>query len=413
MDLARADRDVAAAAADLQARGSTVDWDLHRHVSGQRGLREIESQSGPLRDALVRWVEFLTVARVSQLAEQRRDAKLAEARAIVRLERDAEVDLRGIVAGLVRARSPGEARAWLAALPEAAAPMREPEHTARETREEAFRRLGIANPSERFLGVAESALVVSARDFIASTNDLAREVSSRKAPWPLDLEVRLARAAKEGWPARLSWRTAAELVPGLQLRANVTGEPPDALGAASFARALGSIGEVFHRSTRHASEPFSVREPPLDPRPMRAGLVLASALGERALHGRVLGLAPGRAADQARDVAASFLLSARFDALRVAQRAGDFEELTARVLGAALLRSMSGAWPPARDVDLARMLATFGALEVIDAVREREGDDWFRNPRAFATLRDLSSPPVSLADGAASRLARRFEEALG
>lgn len=408
MELERADRDVAAAVADVRALGANVDWDAHRHVAGQRGLREIEDQSpSPLRDAVASWIAWLTARRVSQAAEQRRDASIAGARAIVRLERDVEMDLRAIARGLVGARTEGEARAWIAALPEAAAQIEEPERTLRETRVEAFHRLGIDDSCARFLGVAERDLAKAARELIASTDDLARELT-RGGAWPLDLPARLGRDANDGWPSRLSWRTAASLVPGLELRATMRGEPPRALGASSFARALSSIGEVFHQATRQPSEPFSMREPPLDPRPIRAGFVIASALGERALHARVLGLASGRAGDQAREVVASFLLSARVDALRVARRVGDEADLSARVLGLEIR-----AWPMSRDEDLARFVACLASVEIIDAVREREGDDWFRNPRAFATLRDLSHAPAPLTEGAATRLARRFEMLLG
>lgn len=408
MELERADRDVAAAVADLRALGSGVDWDAHRHVSGQRGLREIEEQSAsPLRDAVATWIAWLTALRVSQPAEQRVHAALAEARVVVRLERDMQVDLRGIARGLLAARTPGEARAWIAALPGAAAKLEEPERTLRETRTEAFRRLGIDDPSARFVGVPRSDLVSAARELVASTDDLAREVVSRGEPWPLDLPWRLGRGATEGWPSRLTWRTAAALVPGLELRATMKGDPPSALGASSFARALSAIGEVAYHSTRQKTEPFSIREPPLDPRPVRTGFVLASALAERAFHARVLGLASGRAADQARAVVASFLLAMRTDAFRVAQRGGDADDLSERVFGARL------GWPFPRDEDFPRLVAWLASLELTSTLREREGDDWFRNPRAFATLRDMSGAPVSVAEGSVARLARRFEALLG
>jgi len=407
MELERADRDLAAAVADLRELGSRVDWDAYRHVSGQRGLREVEDQSAsPLRDGVASWIAWLTARRVSQPAEQRRDAALAEARTVVRLEHDAQVDLRGIIDGLLGARTAGEARAWISALPEGAAKLEEPERTLRETRTEVFRRLGIDDPSARFTGVAANVLVDSARALIASTDDVARAIVAR-SEWPIDLPVRLGRGAKEGWPSRLGWRTVASLLPGLELRATMNGEPPKALGAASFARALEDVGEVFHRSSRHKNEPFVLREPPLDARPIRAGFVLASALGERAFHSRVLGLAPGRAADQARAVVASFLLAMRTDAFRVAQRGGDADDLSDRVFGANL------RWPPPKDEDFPRLIAWLASLDLTDALRERDGDDWFRNPRAFATLRDMSSAPASVAEGAAVRLTRRFETLLG
>ncbi|HEY1959991.1 MAG TPA: hypothetical protein VGH28_30490, partial [Polyangiaceae bacterium] len=155
------------------------------------------------------------------------------------------------------------------------------------------------------------------------------------------------------------------------------------------------------------------REGPLSPDAARTALVVASALGERAFHARVLGLGAGRATDQSRDLRAAFLLDARFSALRVALREPrDFEGLTALALGAPLPSALEDVFPELRDEDLARFVAMLTASEIATALREREGDDWFRNPRAFATLRDLALIPPKLADDDAPRLARAFEESL-
>ena len=417
MDFRRLDRDVAAAAAELGRFGLEVDWDAHRHVSGQRALREIEAApDDPLRGALASWVTWLTAERVAQPAARRLAAARAEPSAVVRLERDVKLGLDDVLAGLLASRSPGEARAHFDALAEAAAPLAEPARTLRETRAEAFRRLGIDDVAARFLGVGTADLAARAVEFLEATADLARETAVSKEGWPLDLDVRLARGATSGWPSRLGWRAAASLLPGLELRATTPREPPRAVGGASFARALERIGAVFFRSFASASTPFVLREAPLSAEPARAGAVFASVLGERELFRRVLGLGAGRASDQARALAAAFLLDARFAALRVAlrARAADFESLGALALGAPLARPLEGVWPAPRDEDLSRFLALLSTREIVASLREREGDDWFRNPRAFATLRDLllAAPVAKLGDDSAAKLARAFEEAL-
>jgi len=414
MDLLRADRDVGAAAADLRAHGADVDWEIHRHVAGRTALREIEAESpSPLRDALASHVAWLTVARVAQPAERRLVAALAEARAVVRLERDVRLDLRAIVAGLLAANTKAEASAYFAALPEGAEPVREPARTLREVRTEALRRLGIDDVAQRFLGVSSSDLASAARRFLEATSDLARETARSRDAFPLDVDVRLARAAREGWPARLGWRSAAALLPGASASATIPADPPRALGAASFARALAAIGAAVRREPASSSTPLSLRDAPLSPEPTRAGMVFAAALAERSFHARVLGLAAGRAADQARALRAAFLLDARFAAMRVAARArGDWEALTALALSSPLAAALEDAWPLLRDEDLARFFAILSSLDLLDALRDREGDDWFRNPRAFATLRELWSAPAALTEGADARLARRFEELL-
>ncbi len=414
MELSRADRDVAAAVADLRRHGAATDWDAHRHVAGQRGLREIEEQpESPLRDALASWVRWLTVERVAEAAEDRLIAARAAPSAVVRLETDAKLSLHAALAGMLASRTPGEARAHFAALPEAAAVVAEPARTLRETRAEALRRLGHEDVASAFLGASTLDLARRARAFLEATADLAREAASSRDEWPLDLDVRLAQRALEGWPSRLGWRSAASLLPGVSLRGDLTAEPPRALGGASFARALETIGAAFHRSLASASVPFALREAPLSADPARTALVFASALGERALHARVLGLGAGRATDQSRTLRAAFLLDARFAAMRVALRErGDFEAITALALGAPLARSLEEVFPALADADLARFVAWLAAPEIVSALRDREGDDWFRNPRAFSTLRDLVQTPAKLEDDAAARLARAFEEAL-
>lgn len=414
MDLLRADRDVAAAVADVRRYGADVDWESHRHVAGRAALAEIDAESAsPLRDALALHVAWLTVLRVSQPAERRLVAALAREAAVVRLERDVRLDLRGVVRGMLAAKTAGEARAHFAALPECGPIVQEPARTLREVRAEALRRLAIEDVSERFVGVASRALAAAAVRFLEATANLARETARSHEGFPLDLDVRLARAARDGWPARVTWRSVASLVPGLDARATMPGDPPRALGATSFARALERIGAELRRTPESSATPFALRDTPLAPSAPRAGLVLASVAAEPAFHARVLGVSAGRARDQARSLSAAFLLDARFAAMRVAlRRDNDFEALTALALGVPLARTLEGAWPILRDDDATRFFALLGVLDVTDALREREGEDWFRNPRAIETLRELWLAPIGLAEGAVDRLARRFEEVL-
>lgn len=406
---------MASAWAALRALGTEVDWDEHRHVAGKAALAALEDASvGPLRDALASHVAWLTVARVAQPSARRLEVALLREIAVVRLDREQRASARGLVAGLLAARTSREASAWFAAFPQIAPAVAEPARTLREVRAEAFRRLGIDDVAARFLGAASDDLERAAVTFLETTADLARDVTRpHEDAWPLALDVRLARGAKDGWPARLGWRAAAALLPGLTVHVTALGEPPRSLGAASFARALEALGAATQRCPPGASGPFALREAPLSAAPARTGLAFASALGERAFHARVLGLGSGRAGDQARTLAAAALLDARFAALRVAARGGDFEALSALALGAPLPRSLDEAWPLRRDEDLARWLGWLAAPPLVGRLREREGDDWFRNPRAFETLRDLGCAPASLDEDAAARLARRLEEALG
>jgi hypothetical protein len=161
---------------------------------------------------------------------------------------------------------------------------------------------------------------------------------------------------------------------------------------------------------------FVMREPPLFADVHRTGYLFACVLCEPVFHTRVLELEAGRARDQARLLRTALLLEARTIALRVAAQGprADFEALTAQAFGAPLPAAFRGVWPASSDEDLPRFVALVTVTERIAALRDREGDDWFRNPRAFASLRDLVQTPVEtkVHDGGA-RLAARFEELLG
>jgi hypothetical protein len=409
MDLAGLDRDIAAIA---HADAASIDWESYRHVSGQRALRELEGVvPEPFREALVQWISWLTVVRVEERAARTLAHLRATTRVAVRLRRDVEMTEPELLRGMLGSKSAREASEHFAAWRDIHEAFRAAEHTLRETRKEAFHRLGIDDVPLRFVAVPRAELVASAERFLVDTRDLS--LANRKEDgWPLDLAARLGHAATEGWPSKLNWRTTALLVPGMSMRAVTQrpdlGECPSAFGGMSFARALAMLGAAFRRTAFAESVPFVLREGPLSVDVHQTAMLFAGITAERAFHARVLGLAPGRACDQARVLGASLLEHARLLALRVAlSGAGDTEALSVLALGT----SVPG-WPATRDDDAGRFVALTTVLERVDTLRAREGDDWFRNPRAFGTLRDLLQTTV--ASGAdVSALTRRFEKLLG
>ena len=269
MDLLRADRDVAAAVAEYRLTGVEMDWDAHRHVAGQNALAELAELTPSvidleLRDALATWITWLTIERVAQPAARRVAEAREAARAIVHLERDERLGLREVMSGMLAARTAGEARALFEGLPQIAEMIAAPSRELRAVRVEALKRVASAGYSKtddaalRFLGVERGKLLSSARQFLATTFDLARAVSRSADPWPIDIDLRLARKAVDGWPARLTWRTGAALLPGLRdRRLTLRGEPVRALGAASFVRGA----EAWGATLRLAGTARSLRRP--------------------------------------------------------------------------------------------------------------------------------------------------------
>ena len=223
MDLLAADRDVRAATEDVRRFGRHVDWELHRPVSGQRGLAEIAATSkSPLRTGLIAAVSALTVTpRQPSGGPKARSRRKRSPRD--RSSRTRSRDRLSSNPSRSRRRQKRRSGSGLFRRPSAVQPnLREPSRTLAEIRTEAFHRLGIDDVSQHFLGVKSSVLVSSARRFLVLTEDLAAEARGRKIEadrvWPIDLEARLAKSAVEGWPARLTFRSAAALLPGLALR---------------------------------------------------------------------------------------------------------------------------------------------------------------------------------------------------
>ena len=122
----------------------------------------------------------------------------------------------------------------------------------------------------------------------------------------------------------------------------------------------------------------------------RLSALFAAATLEPAFHRRALGLSSGQAGDQARRLGRCALLTVRLAAgrLLLGEPGADYEEISAEVFGEPLPAELAGVWPRATERSGADWLALVTAAARYGELREREGDDWFRSPRAFATLRE-------------------------
>ncbi|HEY3668074.1 MAG TPA: hypothetical protein VGL19_18855, partial [Polyangiaceae bacterium] len=224
------------------------------------------------------------------------------------------------------------------------------------------------------------------------------------------LSTALAEDAQEGWPARLSPRTALDLlgdhtwVHGLRLRPFST---PAARGAGSFMLALESAGRAISDAASAQRSPFVLACDVFDLRRNGLGALLGMLPLSPEFATRRLGLAPSRVRDQQRHLARATLVDVRVSAFRVLLRQlllrgskaidGDLPELSDGALGFELPSAVAGAFIRVRARDSQRFAALLLASSRHETLVQTHDEDWFRNPRAIAELRaELNEPAPDL-----------------
>ena len=446
--LAAFDRDVARADAAWQswrARLSAAPdaarnedpFAAWRHVAGKNALDAIDALSPvqaelPWKEALSRWAFALTQRRVS--ADLRIAWELAahEKSAHLTLDRPREVSYLEAWDQMLEETEPARAEAWLAAAasrgPALAAVVRE----AAQRRLEVAHRVGLAHPFALATKMSLDALRGAARAVLRATEDVAlqlrREVGGGGPRAVAGLLLALGRDAPEGWPSRLTTRWLEDLFGALAKGLPLNVAVPRALGASSFARALGAFGHAFRVAGVSRSLPFALARDPYVVDAHRFALVFASLPSSPAFQRRALHNASRVAQDQARRLARCSLFEARAIAVRAlladdeAVAGGDlFEELTGSLFGAPFPEGLAGAWPRPRGDEWTRLLALLSVAPFAEELVDRFDIDWFENPRAVSYLRDRASAPAREpadaepldAAAAAKHLAVRFEGARG
>jgi hypothetical protein len=446
-DLHSLDREIARGAASLSrwradlSRDAEGYADVHplepvRRVTGKTTYEALGAQSPsladvPLRDALREWVVTLLLARVVHDEDVELSRARAEATCRFTGEPTALVSFPQAWRSLASSRTVAEAKLWLEAAAAAGPELAEIARRRADKRLEAVRRLGLSHPWEAVVPAKPDAIRAAAERWLAATQDLSDAfvkplVKDGAGPAAV-LHAAVAREAGEGWPARLTERWLVDLFGAcLQgLRPALPPLPP-ALGASSYARALGLLGSAIRDASVHAATPFTLGHDPGDRATHRLGAVFAGLATSEEWQVRALGLGRRAAASQARVLAHTAVLHVRLSAARLLL--GDearfaprerFQELGPRVLGASLDARLRGAWPASHDDEAARFVALLEAHDLSVALRDRFDADWFRNPRAFTHLRVASSlasrEPIEAAslDASVDGLSRALEAVIG
>jgi hypothetical protein len=446
-DLLSLDREVARGAAalarwrgelarDVEAAAEQYPLGPVRRVTGKATYEALGALTPsladvPLRDALREWVVALLLARVVRDEDVELGRASSDPRARFPGEPPALVSFRQAWHALAASRTVAEARLWLDAAAECGPELSEITRRRAGKRLEAVRRLGLAHPWETVVPVKADALRAAALRLLDATQDASDALVKpllRDGGGPaVVLHAAVGREAGEGWPARLGERWLHDLFgASLQGLRPVLPALPQALGASSFARALGMLGAAVRDASVHHATPFTLGHDAGGRASHRLGFVFAALAVDETWQTRALGVGRRAAGAQARVMGRTSLLHARLSAARlllgddadVAPRAL-FDELGARVLGASLDGRLRGAWPAARDDEAARFVALLEAHELSADLRDRFDVDWYRNPRAWMYLRVVSSlasrEPVEEASllASAEGLSRALERVLG
>lgn len=407
------------AAADAGALASSP-LEQHRAVAGKRAKEQLlerppSAHELPLRDALIPWIEELTVSRVSRETEVTRAEAYVKETTPVRLTVPTKATARALIHGLLAARAAGEARVHLDALAKLAPGLRDAERQRADLRRELYLRLEIDDPTTHFV-VPRAPLEEALSAFLDASEDMTRELLRRKLreKLPLALDLSLASDAKEGWPTKLGPRWFADLF-GKHTRGLAIELPPlpEAVGASSFALALHRFGVALRRASAGRGVPFALRARVRFVDAHRHGALFASLLLTEPFQRRALGVGSEVADAQSRSLSIAMLFAARRLAARyLVARGRAFDELAERVFGEPVDAELFGAILRPADDDDALATALLSTVPLADELRDRFDEDWFRAPRAFEHLRSRSTVPSAEeapTKESAIRLARFFE----
>ncbi len=282
-------------------------------------------------------------------------------------------------------------------------------------RVEARRRADVPAPDVQF-----------AHAFLDATGPLFVDLARRAGSPAAVVREGLAFGAGEGFSARLAPSFFADALRALapafdaKLFAGL-----ELAGPSSFVRAFERIGRARRRASRPSHVPFALFFDPEAADRHRAGALYASLPLLPSFHERALGLARGRATEEARLFTRAAFYRLRQLATRVAL-ADDlehgetsrerFRERTAGAFGRPLEDGLAFAWPEPRIDERARALAALLAFAEVKDLERHFDEDWFRNPRAHAALDARFRTPVAAEEAGepfdAAPLARFFEGAI-
>lgn len=382
---------------------ATNPFVFHRRITGKDCFEELGelSDSDPLREPLRRWVYRLAEQRINQhvIGELYRVRRSLVSTPTPREGEWPRSEL------LLRALQEAPQREWwLEQLRSHSKPVHDVVVLLWERRQEIARRMGLDNPDQ--VVAPHPDVAGFAQRWLQRSQDLLASLEIRSvAQW---LEVALATSASDGWPAQLNPHNLQALLggPNADLLRKLELDPghlPRPIAQASFLRALARVGAAWDDAAAPTHQPFVIAHDPYGRRRFEHGALFAGLALSPAFAQRRLGLSRDRSRSQLRAAAAAVLLASRVAAFRVLLRqsalsGGDslrasWSERAEWALGVPwkLTAELGGSFVRIPADAEARFCGLLTAAPRSVALVETHDEDWFRNPRAQAQLRDEAS----------------------
>lgn len=377
-------------------------FELERPCLGQScftRLSEDSSGFNPLREPLMRWVYRLAEQRINQAVLLERE-RLLRLNPIQFPQEKIEVNLAEFRKGLIMPRSGAQQRLgvreeMLRSLGRASSDLSAINELLWQRRLEIGKRMGLNSPSELELPCPEAPSL--AKSWLELSEPLYASLNIKTlSQW---IEAALDLRSDHGWPAKLSPSSLKGLIQQGDFLRGISLDPgplPEALGGASFLRALARLGAAWHDAAASSSQPFVIAHEPYGLRRRAVGARTALLALNAGFLRRTLGLSGPRLSAQLRASAISCLLHSRLAALKLLLREPAlrghkfhevFEELSFQCFGFPISRALRGGLFQLHTDDAQRFLGLYGAASSGAALQAEHDEDWFRNPRGIDAQR--------------------------
>jgi len=423
-----------------------------RPLTGLSLFRELRDlpEHDPLREPLQRWVYRLAEQRINGETLTRLERERRRKREIPDAPGRASVSIARLLAGCLEDAPRREQ--WMRLFLEQAPVLSAISVELWQRRREIARRMGLASPAE-----IESALQPAAAPAALpapgaapaavaggpapdAAPELARRLSDAlrerfrelgaSSPAAL-IDTAIGRDVGGNWPGRLSPQRLADYFrPGDLLRSlDLRLDPlPNALGAASFCRALGVLGAAWLEALAPRDQPFVVAHDPYGAKRHEAAALFTLLPLNAQFLMRQLEVPRSALPDVQRQLAQLWLIDLGQAAFRLRLRPYALEserafreassELAHRDLQLSLPPALAGALFQLDIEDEQRLLGRLLAADRDRELTEVHDEDWFRNPRAIEQLRaEAHRPPavrveLARAEAALLGVTRRLDKLL-